>query len=149
MIHPCKLLALKPEWYNLHVKPRHKWEDNIKISPKEIGYECIVWIWRRTDSCGELLWLLKETGNIRIGSATVSFWRSTQCRLLKFRISLSKLCGKWSYEGELHAKVKSVQNGDPASFSCRHSKSSAGTVCCRSGSTLKNDRAVPNLSAIN
>jgi hypothetical protein len=34
----------KPEGRRLLGEPRHRWEDNVKIGPKEIGQGIISWI---------------------------------------------------------------------------------------------------------
>jgi hypothetical protein len=39
MRNAFKILVRKPEGKKLFVRPRHKWEDNIKLGPNEIGWE--------------------------------------------------------------------------------------------------------------
>jgi hypothetical protein len=39
-----KILVGKPEGKRPHGRPRHKWEDNIKMYLKEIGLESVDWI---------------------------------------------------------------------------------------------------------
>ena len=48
-----KLLVGKPEGKRSLGRPRHRWEDNIKIDLQEVG--CGVWtglIWRMVGTCG-------------------------------------------------------------------------------------------------
>jgi len=39
-----KILVRKPEGKRPLGRPRHRWEDNIKMYLKEIGYEGVNWI---------------------------------------------------------------------------------------------------------
>jgi hypothetical protein len=45
-----KILVRKPEGKRILVRPRHDWEDNMKIGLKEIGFHLL-----RIGSSGELL----------------------------------------------------------------------------------------------
>jgi hypothetical protein len=38
------ILVGRPEGKRAHLRPRRKWEDNIKMVLQEIGLESIVWI---------------------------------------------------------------------------------------------------------
>jgi hypothetical protein len=44
MRNAYKILLIKPERKRLREKPRHRWEDNIKIDLREIGLEGVDWI---------------------------------------------------------------------------------------------------------
>jgi len=37
------VLVGKPEGKRLHGRPRHRWEDNIKVDLQEVGCECMDW----------------------------------------------------------------------------------------------------------
>jgi hypothetical protein len=39
-----KIMARKHEGKRLLVRLRHRWEDNIKMDLKEVGWECVDWI---------------------------------------------------------------------------------------------------------
>jgi hypothetical protein len=39
-----KILVGKPEWKRPRGRPRRRWEDNIKIYPREIGFGGVDWI---------------------------------------------------------------------------------------------------------
>jgi hypothetical protein len=39
----------KPEWKRPLGRPRHRWEDNIKIDLREIGCSCMDWIYLDQD----------------------------------------------------------------------------------------------------
>jgi hypothetical protein len=43
------MLFRKPERKRPTGIPRYRWEDNITMDPKEIRYECLVWIKRAQD----------------------------------------------------------------------------------------------------
>jgi hypothetical protein len=44
-----KILVEKPEWKRPLGRPRHRWEDNIKMVFREIWYEDVDWI--HLDQC--------------------------------------------------------------------------------------------------
>jgi hypothetical protein len=39
-----RVLMGKPEGKRSHLRPRRRWEDGIRMDPREIGWGCIVWI---------------------------------------------------------------------------------------------------------
>jgi hypothetical protein len=39
MINACRIFVRKPEGKRPLGRPRHSWEDNIKMDPKIIGYD--------------------------------------------------------------------------------------------------------------
>jgi hypothetical protein len=42
----------KPEGKRPLGRPRHRWEDNIKMGFQEVGYGCMEWIWLSQDTGG-------------------------------------------------------------------------------------------------
>jgi hypothetical protein len=40
-------------------RPRHRWEDNIRMDVREIGWECVIWVHVVQDK--EWLWALVNT----------------------------------------------------------------------------------------
>jgi len=57
MRNAYKILVRKPERKRPHERPRCKWDDNIRMDLKEIGWK--VWtgcIWLRIGTGGRLLW---------------------------------------------------------------------------------------------
>jgi hypothetical protein len=40
----CRVLVGKPEGKRLLGRPRRKWEDGIRMDPREIGWEDIEWV---------------------------------------------------------------------------------------------------------
>jgi hypothetical protein len=45
----CRVLVGKPEGKRLLGRPRHRWEDNIKLDLREIGINRANWIWLTQD----------------------------------------------------------------------------------------------------
>jgi hypothetical protein len=43
------ILIGRPEWRRPLERPRHRWEDNIKMDLKEIGFGDVDWIHRAQD----------------------------------------------------------------------------------------------------
>jgi hypothetical protein len=44
MRNACEVLIRKPEGKRPLGRPRHGWEDNIKMDPVDIEWECMDWI---------------------------------------------------------------------------------------------------------
>jgi hypothetical protein len=44
MRNAYRILVRKPEGDRLLRRPRHRWEDNIRMDLKEIGWECVDWM---------------------------------------------------------------------------------------------------------
>jgi hypothetical protein len=44
MRNAYNILVGKPEWKRPFGRPRHQWEDNIKMDLREIGWEGVDWI---------------------------------------------------------------------------------------------------------
>jgi hypothetical protein len=40
----CKVLVGKPEGKGPVARPKHRWKDNIKMDPKEVGWVGMCWI---------------------------------------------------------------------------------------------------------
>jgi hypothetical protein len=40
----CRILVRKPEGKKPYLRPRHRWEDNIRIDLRKIGWEDVDWI---------------------------------------------------------------------------------------------------------
>jgi len=47
-----RVLVGKLEGKRPHGRPRHRWEDNIKMDLKEVGYGCMDWSWLRIGTSG-------------------------------------------------------------------------------------------------
>jgi hypothetical protein len=50
-----RILVGKPEGKRPLGRPRRRWVDNIKMDLREIGWDCVDWIWLRIGTSGELL----------------------------------------------------------------------------------------------
>jgi len=44
MRNTYKILVSKPEGRKPHRRPRHRWEDNIRMDLREIGWEVVDWM---------------------------------------------------------------------------------------------------------
>jgi hypothetical protein len=42
--YACKVLVGKHEGKDPLARPKHRWEDNIKMDPKEVGWVGLCWI---------------------------------------------------------------------------------------------------------
>jgi hypothetical protein len=49
MRNAYNILVGKPEWNRPLGRPRHRWEDNIKVGLREIGLEGVDWIYLAQD----------------------------------------------------------------------------------------------------
>jgi len=66
-----RVLVGKPEGKRPFGRPRHRWEDNIKIDLQEVGCESMDWIelaedrdrWRELVSVVTNLWVPQNVGN--------------------------------------------------------------------------------------
>jgi len=59
----CRVLVGKPEDKRPFRKPRHRWEDNIKVDLKEISWKGVDWIdltWDR-DRWRAIKWILRKS----------------------------------------------------------------------------------------
>jgi hypothetical protein len=61
-----KVLVGKPEGKRLLGRPRHRWDDNIKIDLWQVGCRCMDWIELAQDR--DRWWVLGECGNEPSGS---------------------------------------------------------------------------------
>ena len=78
----------KPEGKRPLGRPRHKWEDNIKMNLQEVGCEGMGWIyvaqhwdrWRTLVSAVMNLWVPQNAGKLLTSCEPVSFSRRTVLR---------------------------------------------------------------------
>jgi hypothetical protein len=62
-----KILVGKPEGKKQHGRPKHGWEDNIKINLMEVGWEGVDWIHLAPDR-DQWQTLVKTAMNIKTGN---------------------------------------------------------------------------------
>jgi hypothetical protein len=55
MTNSYKIFIGRPEGKRLLGEPKHRWEDNIEMDPKETGMMWTGFIWLRIGTCGGLL----------------------------------------------------------------------------------------------
>jgi hypothetical protein len=80
-----KVLVGKPEGNKPHVRPRHRWEENIMMNLHEVGYEGMDWIelaqerdrWQVLVNAVMNLWVPQHVGNFLTSSELVTFSRTT------------------------------------------------------------------------
>jgi hypothetical protein len=71
MRNAYKILVGKPERKRILGRPKHRWEDNIRMDLKKTGREGVDWIhlaqdrdrWRAVVNTVMNLWVLEKTGN--------------------------------------------------------------------------------------
>jgi hypothetical protein len=60
-----KILVGKPEWKRPLVRSRRRWEDNIRIDLREVGWESVVWF-HLAQERDQWLYLVNTVTNLRV-----------------------------------------------------------------------------------